>query len=59
MNIVFSGGERQMGGEKKKMGAGCYKGRFVHIPPLGFDVSGNACLFTTGSPVEKTTVIFC
>lgn len=22
----------------------------------GFDVSGNACVFTTGSPVEKTTV---
>lgn len=59
MNVVLAGGERRIavktgGGETLLViRAGVYTSLFWFVGV------GNACLFTSGSPVEKATVIFC
>lgn len=59
MNVVPAGGERQIavrtGGGKTLLviRAGVYTSLFWFVGV------GNACVFTSGSPVEKATVIFC
>lgn len=59
MNVVPGGVERQIvektGGCKTQLviKAGMYTSLFWFVG------LGNACVFTSGSPVEKTTVIFC
>lgn len=59
MNVVPAGGERRIavktgGGETLLViRAGVYTSLFWFVGV------GNACVFTSGSPVEKATVIFC